>query len=1196
MQRKRSLPHSATEALPIDYSDSFFNLSANESDAFWNLENSITLAEVAIGKRVRTSGGIASYWTELSRIEQFVIKVYSSSIKTPTAQRSKLLDSIFKDLDDYNASSDIIDLKIAHYLACCISCCSNFSSGTRSSLLKTLAKRHLLPTTKVISQVKGGISLFVDWLRVFNGLSKGGSDYVADVIRELLKFQLNVARPPIEGALQSLIEQSTEFRMNCTSVLWRELWLNVNTRPSAPCKKQALALLQYAIITRPDLISCPKVIKNCLLTNAAKLINSTEHSLRAVQLVSNSQDNTMYCTELLPLMVICYAENDLTIMSAALHLLVNSAHTSITRWTLKLKSQAPTATWNSVLQTIVECFRTVSRATASSKGPEYKILLALKQIIDSNPFRRQFEDKCTAKESIAIIRAELNELEFNQEKNTAEGQYQSKNAIEFLTHEMSFVNTLQRNVHQSVLAVLLKGSIRGIAARNMTVIDSILQTTCCGVDPGVIMKHLEGFHKDISDKIRLLVCNRSTHERGFLEIASSALNSMRRNLEIDSSQHILKCPDYHQLLRLSAIFVGGNTKADVAKIVQSLLERLRYLLTSNFSIATSSEEGSGHQENFDSIVTILLSLSVLPMDCNGNLGRTIRQHVSSLYDHFLNAIIDLKKQVLDKFADAAMYCTAWLLFLAQAKKMTATLLFSENKVSEPDLFSERSLKQLRTLIYPDLLTDSCVMPSAILFAMQLRDPQHLLFECIGHLQDCAFGDEETDVGSIIHYSNLIATVILENYKIVRDIARAKVYSSVADQSIDRLGYEGIMEPSAILSASAIDSNNASSHSIVVDAKSTEDDAVMIDYMNAANLQEQANQVETDDLEKSVSARDSFLACFLPLFTKLVSAHELPEAVRLGALRTLSAYMKCSSNIFLDHIQVLEEFIIQCPIDIFGNRLSHLRIESTLVWIENFTVTPLTLTIPVRSLLDYFEAIEMSTTTVDLRVDSVTSISDEINLTDQKFLITLLHCMHSLLKERKLRDEAECVVAMGLPLAFSSSEETETLQKESIKILQDVFVNHPHLFTRTLYQLSIPLQSSKTAVSNQSVSESVSNLVERRLNQSAKLLLIKTIVQIAQNEEELKTKIDDADRALTDEVIRCNNSFALAALQYLKMTTESANAIKEADELGILNTLDPAISKQLRKRVGMRFPLPSDVNDTSNISGPSTKSSTKKEKL
>ena len=94
----------------------------------------------------------------------------------------------------------------------------------------------------------------------------------------------------------------------------------------------------------------------------------------------------------------------------------------------------------------------------------------------------------------------------------------------------------------------------------------------------------------------------------------------------------------------------------------------------------------------------------------------------------------------------------------------------------------------------------------------------------------------------------------------------------------------------------------------------------------------------------------------------------------------------------------------------------------------------------------------------------------------------------------------------------------------------------------------------------------------------------------------KTKIDDADRALTDEVIRCNNSFALAALQYLKMTTESANAIKEADELGILNTLDPAISKQLRKRVGMRFPLPSDVNDTSNISGPSTKSSTKKEKL
>jgi hypothetical protein len=584
------------------------------------------------------------------------------------------------------------------------------------------------------------------------------------------------------------------------------------------------------------------------------------------------------------------------------------------------------------------------------------------------------------------------------------------------------------------------------------------------------------------------------------------------------------------------------------------------------------------------------------MDCDGKIGRTLRQHVSSLYNHFLNEIVDLKKRVLDKFADAAMYCTAWLLFLAQAIKVTATLLLPKCEVSEPDLFSERSLKQLRTLIYPDLLADSCVMPSAILFAMQLHDPQQLLFECIGHLQDCSFGGEETDICSITRYSNLIATVILENYKIVRDLVRTKVYSSVTDQSLDHFGYEGVIEPSDSLAASVLEIDIASSHSIVVDTKLNEDDAVTADYMNAANLQEQANQLETDDLEKSVSAKDSFLACFLPLFTKLVSAHELPEAVRLGALRTLSAYIKCSRSIFLNHIKLLEELIIHCPLDTFGNRLNHLRIESTLVWMENFTVTPLTLTIPVRVFLDYIEAIKMSTT-VDVnhrsRVDSVASPSDENSTTEQNFLITLLHCMHSLLRERKLRDEAECAVAIGLPLALTSSERIDTLQNESIKILKDIFVNYPYLFTRTLYQLCIPLQSSRTVVSNHFVSDSVSNLVEKRLDQSAKLLLIKTIIQIAQNEEELRSKIDDADRALTDEVIRSNNSFALAALKYLKMTTESANAIKEADEIGILNTLDPAISNQLRKRVDMRCPLPVDLSNNSNISGRSTRNQKRK---
>jgi hypothetical protein len=65
MHRKRALPPLTTEVSPIQYSDRFFDLGEKELTSFWNLENSIALAEVAIEKRVRSSGGFASYLTEL---------------------------------------------------------------------------------------------------------------------------------------------------------------------------------------------------------------------------------------------------------------------------------------------------------------------------------------------------------------------------------------------------------------------------------------------------------------------------------------------------------------------------------------------------------------------------------------------------------------------------------------------------------------------------------------------------------------------------------------------------------------------------------------------------------------------------------------------------------------------------------------------------------------------------------------------------------------------------------------------------------------------------------------------------------------------------------------------------------------------------------------------------------------------------
>jgi hypothetical protein len=122
--------------------------------------------------------------------------------------------------------------------------------------------------------------------------------------------------------------------------------------------------------------------------------------------------------------------------------------------------------------------------------------------------------------------------------------------------------------------------------------------------------------------------------------------------------------------------------------------------------------------------------------------------------------------------EAGFHCCLWLLLLAEIMSVSRP---PSGKVNGhlSKFFSKNDLDKLSSIIYPDMLADPCVMPAAIAMAMGLKEPQKLLFESIGFLQDTTFDYELSKTEAIVHYENLIAIVVLEGAK-VRVRARVEV--------------------------------------------------------------------------------------------------------------------------------------------------------------------------------------------------------------------------------------------------------------------------------------------------------------------------------------------------------------------------------------------------------------------------------------
>jgi hypothetical protein len=180
-------------------------------------------------------------------------------------------------------------------------------------------------------------------------------------------------------------------------------------------------------------------------------------------------DALLYCPELLPLVIICHTERDHTMSAAALQLFASTASTSIKRWILTSKSQTPASVWTSIITAITACLQAVSATMEVGKASQHKILTILCDVLESNPFERNFTAECTERQSIAIVKAEIEELQLIDKNDLNDGSRMEKKdttddseaqaAIEFLVQELPFLKALQC-VIPVVLKVLNQGRLR----------------------------------------------------------------------------------------------------------------------------------------------------------------------------------------------------------------------------------------------------------------------------------------------------------------------------------------------------------------------------------------------------------------------------------------------------------------------------------------------------------------------------------------------------------------------------------------------------------------------------------------------------------------------------------------------------------------------------------------------------------------
>ena len=145
--------------------------------------------------------------------------------------------------------------------------------------------------------------------------------------------------------------------------------------------------------------------------------------------------------------------------------------------------QTSMSIWTAVVSSIAVSLDVDNRKIKSNKTAQHKALVALYSLLEKNPFTRKFQRNCTARQATALIHTELSAAAQSSTVDAA--------SIVFLREELSFLSILQNKVVPLVVRVVERAFLQGLAARDMTLVETVLESRCLGLDATLVVATLE---------------------------------------------------------------------------------------------------------------------------------------------------------------------------------------------------------------------------------------------------------------------------------------------------------------------------------------------------------------------------------------------------------------------------------------------------------------------------------------------------------------------------------------------------------------------------------------------------------------------------------------------------------------------------------------------------------------------------------